>query len=96
MTRSGVFAMLEHGGNFSAATVALRAAGYGEVLSSVDVSGLVANATSPDADELADASDGALIFPSNCLTPSGLLGDIVRHNLKRHSTRNRNSHSAEH
>ncbi|MCX7422706.1 MAG: bifunctional DNA primase/polymerase [Planctomycetia bacterium] len=83
----GVFTMLEHGGDFSAATVALRAAGYGESLSHVDASGLLANATSPDADEfdaddLDDVADGPLIFPTDCLMPSGLLGDVVRHNLE--------------
>ncbi len=83
----GVFTILEHGGDFSAATVALRAAGYGDSVYNVDVSGLAANVTAPDADEfdaddLDDSTDGPLVFPTDCLMPSGLLGDIVRHNLE--------------
>ena len=84
----GVFAMLEHGGDFSAATGALRAAGYGgDAGSAVDVSRLVANVAAPDADEfdaddLDDTTAGPLAFPSDYLTPPGLLGDISRYNLE--------------
>lgn len=35
-----------------------------------------------NADDLDDSTDEPLVFPADCLTPPGLLGDIVRHNLE--------------
>jgi len=75
-----LFAALEHRGDFAEAAKALAAAGYGEQLPDVDLSGILgAKAKRPNS--LAKAAP-AEPFPEDCLSPPGLIGDIIRHNLR--------------
>ena len=79
-----VFAMLEHGGDFAAASGALRAAGYGGEVVNVDVSGLAAK-SSPD-DEAGETKPAEVKpkpwFPVECLEIPGLIGDVMAFNLR--------------
>jgi len=74
-----VYALLEHGGDFSAAAAALRAEGYGDddVGESVDISMLLARDEPPGAPPLDDPGP----FPTELLRIPGFVSDVMDHTL---------------
>jgi hypothetical protein len=91
----GLYAKLEHGGDYRAAADELRRQGYGSELPDVNLSAItsqdIASQTitsqpkPDDDDEDPEPLDdfGGLVgeFPPECLRPPGLLGDLVDHCL---------------
>ena len=73
-----LFAALEHRGDFTEATKALIADGYGEQLPAVDLRGFTAKAGGKAVPTVIAVEP----FPADCLMPPGLIGDIIRHNLR--------------
>ena len=73
-----LFAALEHRGDFAEAAKALAAAGYGEQLPAVDLRGFSAK----PGGRAVPTAVAAEPFPADCLMPPGLIGDIIRHNLR--------------
>lgn len=70
----GVFAVLEHGGDYAAAADDLRRQGYGEPLIEVDISGIT-NLPAPKP------APQPLKIDLRLLDVPGFINDVVRHNL---------------
>lgn len=71
----GVFAVLEHGGDYSAAADDLRRQGYGDPLVEVDLSGITGSPATPKA------ALAPLNIDHRLLDVPGFINDVVRHNL---------------
>ena len=82
-----VYAMLEHGGDFTAAGAALGELGYGKQDHGADTSAILAIAEvaphgNDDDYDAADESKDPGPFPRDCLRPPGLISDIIDYNLR--------------
>lgn len=81
----GLYAALEHGGDYAAAAAALRAEGYGGQNGHVvDLSAIVQSTDDDedDEDEEDDESQPVGQFPEQCLKPLGLMMEIIEHCLR--------------
>jgi hypothetical protein len=80
-----VYAMLQHGGDFTAAASELRRQGFGTeelVAGDVDLSRLAAECGECEPAERVERPDDPGPFPSHLLTVPGLIGEVVAHNLE--------------
>ncbi len=80
-----VYAMLEHGGDFTSAASELRRQGFGTeepVAGDVDLSGLAGECHECEPAERVERPDDPGPFPAHLLTVPGLIGEVIAHNLE--------------
>jgi hypothetical protein len=75
-----VYALLEHGGDFRAATSALRAAGFGDEVAAVDLSCITASHTVPAAEPEPEYPDPGPLPVELCRVP-GFISEVMDHCL---------------